>query len=68
VLNLKKPVTIRIDEEVLDKVRDIVYYNRDVTLNEFCAKAIGDAVIFYDQFDGIPKRPCANLRSGRKIS
>ncbi len=62
--NIKKQVTFRIDADLIDAVRDIVYYHRELSLNAFIERAIADRV---SEYVDIQKRPCVQLRAGRKM-
>ncbi len=63
--SLKKQITVRIDIHILDKIKDIVYWDPHTSLNEFIEVALQQAA---NNFGSIQKRPCQNLKSGRRIS
>lgn len=61
---MKKQITFRIDEELIDKVRDIVYANRNLSLNSAIEYSLNKLVEEYGV--GVPKRN-GELLPGRKI-
>jgi hypothetical protein len=62
---MKKQLSVRIDGEVLDRVRDLVYWNAGMSLSGLVESVLEATV---NQFDNIPKRTDKNLKAGRKLS
>jgi hypothetical protein len=60
----RRSLTIKIDSELLDKIKDIVYNEYGYTINVFVEDILREYL--KDKYDNIPKRPTENLRPGRK--
>jgi uncharacterized protein (DUF4415 family) len=62
-IKLKKSLNVKIDYDLLDKLRDIVYYTPGSTLNEFVEVAIQALIEGHAE---LRKRP-GQLKPGRKV-
>jgi hypothetical protein len=60
----KKNVTIRIDPELLNKIKNIIYANHGWILNGFIEDTLREKVESMKQCD---PRPEKNLKPGRRI-
>jgi hypothetical protein len=58
-------LTIRINKEVIDRIKDIVYWSPEFTINNFVEASLKDAI---EGFSHIDPRPHKRLKPGRKIS
>lgn len=61
---MKKSLTVRINEETLERVRDIVYWNHEFTLTSFVELTLEEVV---KKFKDVEKRPVKKLHVGRKM-
>jgi len=61
--NQRSVLTVRISREMHEKLRDLVFYMNNATLNDIVEDAIKDLL---DHFEDIPKR-IHNLKTGTKI-
>lgn len=62
---IKKQITIRINEKLLDRIKDIVYYQYGLTLSNFIETTLDAALD--GLYEDIPQRPTKKLRPGRKV-
>ena len=62
---VKKQITIRINEKLLERIKDIVYYNIGFTLSDFIETTLDLALD--GLYEDVPQRPTKKLRPGRKI-
>jgi hypothetical protein len=62
-IKLKKNLNVKIDYELLDKLRDIVYYTPGSTLSDFVEVALKALL---DGYSDDRKRP-SQLKRGRKV-
>lgn len=63
-MSTKKPLTIKIDEDLLDKIKDIVYNEYGYTINSFVEDLLREGL--EGKYEDVHKRPEKNLRPGRK--
>lgn len=61
----KKKITILVDEQIVDRVKDIVYWNPEYTVSNFVEASVEAAV---EGFSHIDPRPQKNLKPGKKIT
>lgn len=65
---MKKAITIRIDENILNRLRNLVYWSHGMTLNDFAERAIDYHLKDWERkFPEITKQRDSNLKVGRKI-
>lgn len=62
---VKKQITLRLNEKLLERIKDIVYYNYGYTLSDFIEKTLEQALS--GRYENTPSRPHKKLKPGRKI-
>ena len=62
---VKKQISIRIDEKLIERIKDIVYYNIGFTFSDFIETTLDIALD--GLYEDIPQRPTKKLRPGRKV-
>ena len=60
----KKQFSARIDEEILENAKDIVYWNPGLSLGQFVETALKEIALKYK---AVKKRPSRQLRPGPKV-
>lgn len=62
---MKKTLSVRIDHEKIEKIRDIVYWNPGMSITSFIDMTLDEVV---KKFHDVKARPVKNLKPGKKIS
>lgn len=64
----KQPLTVRLDVDVLDRIRNVVYWTPGLTMNSFLEEAVMDLLKATEEKKGgaFPRRD-RQLQAGRKI-
>lgn len=62
--NIKKPFSVCINENVINKLRDYIYYNQTMTINQYVEDSLKDSL----NKEGIIKPRPTKLKTGRKIN
>jgi hypothetical protein len=64
----RERVTIYLPPDIIDKVKDIVYYTPGMTMADLAEQAFTDLIAKLENVRGeeFPKRPDRNLRAGRR--
>jgi uncharacterized protein (DUF4415 family) len=62
---IKKQISIRIDQELLERMKDMVYWNPGWTLNDLIEITLRETIYSMEKCE---KRPQKNLKPGRKVT
>lgn len=61
----KKQISARVDEQVVERVKDIVFWNPEVSFSGLVEKLLKQVV---EQYGSIKRRPDKNLTPGRSVN
>jgi hypothetical protein len=62
---IKKQISIRIDQELLERMKDMVYWHPGWTLNDLIEITLRETIYSMEKCE---KRPQKNLKPGRKVT
>jgi uncharacterized protein (DUF4415 family) len=62
---IKKQISIRIDQELLERMKDMVYWNPGWTLNDLIEITLRETIYSMERCE---KRPSIKLKPGRKVT
>ena len=67
--NSKTRLTVEIERELSEKIKNIVYYEPSLTVKSFIEISVEKQIEIYQEIHNgtIPKRPNRNLKPGRPI-
>ena len=63
-------LTVQLDDEIVEKAKNIVYWEPSLTLKSFVEKAIEKQIEIWEEIHKgeAPKRPQAALKAGRPLT
>ena len=65
----KTRITVEIEKELSEKIKNIVYYEPSLTMKSFIQTAVEKQIEIYEEVHNgnLPKRPNRKLKPGRPI-